>query len=149
MSCPSTTYRACRRGFQTHFSRLATGGGFAVRQLYTDQDEVLFDAMRPCALNGIEDVVSRPDLADRGLFLMLSPIPEERRRAQSELLEEIEAARPAILGALLTAVAHGLRTLPETHLDRLSSDGGFRVVGYGMRGWHGVESRHLHGRLRR
>jgi hypothetical protein len=27
--------------------RLATGGGFAVRQLYTDQDEVLFDASRP------------------------------------------------------------------------------------------------------
>ena len=27
--------------------RLATGGGFAVRQLYTDQDEVLFDATRP------------------------------------------------------------------------------------------------------
>jgi len=26
--------------------RLATGGGFAVRQLYTDQDEVLFDAGR-------------------------------------------------------------------------------------------------------
>ena len=27
--------------------RLAAGGGFAVRQLYTDQDEVLFDAARP------------------------------------------------------------------------------------------------------
>src|SRR5262249_30548469 len=27
--------------------RLATGGGFAARQLYTDQDEVLFDAARP------------------------------------------------------------------------------------------------------
>ncbi len=27
--------------------RLATGGGFAVRQLYTDQDEALFDAQRP------------------------------------------------------------------------------------------------------
>jgi hypothetical protein len=35
--------------------RLATGGGFAVRQLYTDQDEVLFDASRPIILNGIED----------------------------------------------------------------------------------------------
>src|SRR6516162_4972095 len=35
--------------------RLATGGGFAVRQLYTDQDEVLFDATRPVILNGIED----------------------------------------------------------------------------------------------
>ena len=31
--------------------RLATGGGFAVRQLYTDQDEVLFDAARPIILN--------------------------------------------------------------------------------------------------
>ncbi|MCH6583198.1 MAG: hypothetical protein IH808_09300, partial [Proteobacteria bacterium] len=47
------------------FCRLATGGGFAVRQLYTDQDEVLFDAARPVVLNGIEDFVTRPDLADR------------------------------------------------------------------------------------
>lgn len=45
--------------------RLATGDGFAVRQLYTDQDEVLFDAARPVILNGIEDMVTRPDLADR------------------------------------------------------------------------------------
>jgi hypothetical protein len=51
--------------------RLATGGGFAVRQLYTDQDEVLFDASRPMILNGIEDIVARPDLADRALFQAL------------------------------------------------------------------------------
>jgi hypothetical protein len=41
--------------------RLSTGGGFSVRQLYTDSDEVLFDATRPQTLNGIEDVVNRPD----------------------------------------------------------------------------------------
>jgi hypothetical protein len=39
--------------------RLATGGGFATRQLYTDQDEVLLDAQRPIALTGIEDFVIR------------------------------------------------------------------------------------------
>ena len=39
--------------------RLATGGGFAVRQLYTDQDEVLFDAVRPVILNGIEEIITR------------------------------------------------------------------------------------------
>jgi hypothetical protein len=55
--------------------RLATGGGFAVRQLYSDQDEVLFDAARPVILNGIEDIVTRPDLADRSVFLTLEPIP--------------------------------------------------------------------------
>jgi hypothetical protein len=57
------------------FCRLATGGGFAVRQLYTDQDEVLFEAARPVILNGIEDIVERPDLADRAVFLTLEPIP--------------------------------------------------------------------------
>ena len=99
--------------------RLATGGGFAVRQLYTDQDEVLFDAARPVILNGIEDIVTRPDLADRALFLTLEPIPEERRRPEAELWAAFEAERPRILGALLDAVVEGLKRLPEIHLPKL------------------------------
>jgi hypothetical protein len=46
---------------------LATGGGFARRQLYTDTEEVLLNAVRPILLNDIEDMVSRPDLADRAI----------------------------------------------------------------------------------
>ncbi len=99
--------------------RLATGGGFAVRQLYSDQDEVLFDAARPVILNGIEDIVTRPDLADRALFLTLEPISEERRRPEQELWAAFEAERPRILGALLDAVAKGLAMLPQTRLDKL------------------------------
>jgi hypothetical protein len=99
--------------------RLATGGGFAVRQLYTDQDEVLFDATRPVVLNGIEDIVTRPDLADRAIFLTLEPIPEERRRPEKELWAAFEKARPQILGVLLDAVSLGLRRLPDTKLERL------------------------------
>jgi hypothetical protein len=96
--------------------RLATGGGFATRQLYSDQDEMLFNAMRPIILNGIDDVVTRPDLADRAVILTLESIPEDRRRPEKELLAEFEAALPGILGALLDAVAHGLRELPRTRL---------------------------------
>ena len=99
--------------------RLATGGGFAVRQLYSDQDEVLFDATRPVILNGIEDIVARPDLADRAIFLTLEAIPEERRRPEDALWEEFKARRPSILGALLDAIVEGLRRLPETHLPKL------------------------------
>jgi len=99
--------------------RLATGGGFAVRQLYSDQDEVLFDAARPVILNGIEGIVTRPDLADRALFLTLQPIPEERRRPEQELWAVFEAERSRILGALLDAAAKGLAMLPRTRLDRL------------------------------
>jgi hypothetical protein len=99
--------------------RLATGGGFAVRQLYTDQDEMLFDASRPVILNGIEDIVTRPDLADRAVFLTLEAIPEERRRPEAELWAVFEAERPRILGVLLDAVVEGLKRLPETHLPKL------------------------------
>jgi len=99
--------------------RLATGGGFAVRQLYSDQDEVLFDAARPVILNGIEDIVTRPDLADRAVFLTLEPIPEDRRRPEQELWAAFELERPRILGVLLDAVAKGLAMLPRTRLDRL------------------------------
>ena len=99
--------------------RLATGGGFAVRQLYTDQDEVLFDAARPVILNGIEDIVTRPDLADRAIFLTLEAIPEERRRPEKELWAEFDDARPQLLGNLLDAVSHGLKRLPDTRLDCL------------------------------
>jgi hypothetical protein len=59
--------------------RSAGGGSFAVRQLYTDDEEVLFQATRPILLNGIDDVISRPDLADRALFLTLLPIDGDRR----------------------------------------------------------------------
>jgi hypothetical protein len=99
--------------------RLATGGGFAVRQLFTDQDEVLFDAVRPVILNGIEDIVTRSDLADRALFLTLEAIPEERRRPEVELWAAFEAERPKILGALLDAMVEGLKRLPSTRLPKL------------------------------
>ena len=99
--------------------RLSTGGGFAVRQLYTDQDEVLFEATRPVILNGIENMVSRPDLADRALFLALEAIPEDRRRPQAELWAAFEAERPLILGVLLDAIVEGLKRLPTTHLPNL------------------------------
>jgi hypothetical protein len=99
--------------------RLATGGSFAVRQLYTDDDEILFDAARPILLNGIEEVVSRPDLGDRAIFLTLEPIGETQRQAESELWREFQIARPRILGALLDAVAHGLRAVGRVHLNQL------------------------------
>jgi hypothetical protein len=99
--------------------RLTSGGAFAVRQLYTDQDEVLFAAARPVILNGIEDVITRPDLADRAILLTLDPITEVQRRPEQALWREFELARPQVLGALLDAAVHGLQTLGQVQLKRL------------------------------
>jgi hypothetical protein len=112
--------------------RLATGGSFAVRQLYTDDEEVLFEASRPILLNGIEDVICRPDLGDRAIFLTLAPIADGDRRPEAELWREFEIARPRILGALLDAVVHGLRAINHVQLNALPH-GGFRALDRRMR----------------
>jgi hypothetical protein len=101
------------------FCRLATGGGFSTRELYTDQDEILFGSTRPILLNGIDDIATRPDLADRSIALMLAAISDDKRKQEEKLWAEFESKRPRILGALLDAVSHGLKTLPDVQLDRL------------------------------
>lgn len=107
--------------------RLATGGGFATRELYTDGEEVLFDAQRPVILTGIEEVATRPDLLDRTLILNLPSIPEERRRVESAFWREFDAARPLILGALLDAVSAALRNESRVNLERLPRMADFAV----------------------
>ena len=41
------------------FCRIATGGGFAKRQNYTDMEEILIDVQRPLIINGIDEMVTR------------------------------------------------------------------------------------------
>ena len=98
--------------------RLATEGGFGTRKLFTDDEEALFHAERPIILNGIEDFVTRGDLADRAVVLILKEIPEDKRCDEETFWAKFERAAPLILGALLDAVSFGLRTLPEVKLER-------------------------------
>lgn len=99
--------------------RLATGGGFATRALYTDDDEVIFEAQRPVLMNGIDDLGTRPDLLDRAIVLTLPTISESERRDEKGLLAEFERARPRILGALLDGVVAAVSNVDSVVLERL------------------------------
>ncbi len=81
------------------FCRLATGGGFSTRQLYSDDEEKIFKAQRPLVLNGISELTTRQDLLDRALIVTLPPIPETKRRTEREFWSEFDAAKPRLLGA--------------------------------------------------
>jgi len=105
--------------FSDVLCRLATGGGFATRELYTDSDEVLFDAQRPLLLNGIEELATRGDLLDRSLILNLPAIPEERRRSEREFWAAFSAEQPYIFGALCDALSSAVRNVAATQLSRL------------------------------
>jgi hypothetical protein len=99
--------------------RLATGGGFSTRTLYTDRDQQLFEAMRPVILNGIGDVVTRPDLLDRALIVNLPAIPKDARRLERKLYAELERAMPEILGFIFDAIVGGLAGVDKVELDEL------------------------------
>ena len=94
-------------------ARISTGAAHATRLLYADNDEVLMQAEKPIALNGITDFVNRADLADRCIFVTAERILDKDRKPKQDLLAAFEAERPRILGALLDAVAHGIKTLPS------------------------------------
>jgi hypothetical protein len=98
------------------FCRIATGGGFGARLLYTDDEERLFDSTRPIILNGIGNVATRGDLLDRSIVVNLPRI--EAVLDTETLSVEWERAWPALLGACLDAVSTALArreqvTLPE------------------------------------
>jgi hypothetical protein len=94
--------------------RLATGGGFSTRELYTDSDEILFNVMRPVIINGIEEIISRGDLLDRTIIFSLPVIDPKRRIKEKVFWPKFEEAKPRILGALYDAVSGVLRELPST-----------------------------------
>jgi hypothetical protein len=107
--------------------RLATGGGFATRALWTDDEEMIFDAQRPVILTSIEDVTTRGDLLERSLILSLPPIPEHQRRPEKELWNKFDAECPYIFGALLDALSGALRELPGVKLSRMPRMADFAV----------------------
>jgi hypothetical protein len=78
----------------------------------------LFGSKRPIILNGIDDIATRADLADRSIVQTLAAISDERRKLETELWVDFERKHPRILGALLDVVSHGLKTLADVVLDR-------------------------------
>ena len=100
--------------------RLATGGGFGGRELYSDHEEALFDAVRPIVFNAIPDLgAARPDFLDRAVIVEFLDMKPEARRDEAQFWPEFEAARPRILGAMLDAVSVGLTNLPKVRLEQL------------------------------
>jgi len=98
--------------------RLATGGGFGTRQLYTDDDEIIFEAQRPVIVNGIEEIVVRPDLLDRAILVNLPVINEETRRTEQDFWADFNAAHSRLFGALLDRAGSALRNIDSMRLAR-------------------------------
>lgn len=87
--------------------RMATGGGFGKRTLYSDGDETTFQISKPIILNGIDELGERADLGSR-TYLARLEIPRVRK-TEAEIASIFATAAPRVLGALLDALVVALR----------------------------------------
>ena len=99
--------------------RIATGSGFATRELYSNGDEAIFSVQRPILLNGIEELATRSDLIDRSLFLSLPRITEHQRKTEAEFWAEFRQVHGHIFGWLLDCIVAAFRNLSQTELESL------------------------------
>jgi len=95
--------------------RVATGAGMGVRKLYSDDEEQLFQILRPTLITGIGEPSTRGDLLERALLVALPSLSSETRRTEAELMTSFGNAQAKILGALLDIVCVGILNLPDTH----------------------------------
>jgi hypothetical protein len=100
------------------FCRVSTGGGLATRTLFKNDAEMTFRLKRPLILNGISDLATRHDLADRAIIVTLPPIPEDKRKSEKEIFVSWYEVMPAILGALYDAISTALRNIGEVKLEK-------------------------------
>ena len=96
--------------------RMATGGGFATRALYENDEEILFSIQRPILMNGIDDIALRQDLVDRAIVITLPVISDTERKDEKTLWKNFDQCHPWLLGYVLSAASTGLRRLSDIHL---------------------------------
>jgi hypothetical protein len=79
--------------------------------MYTDRGESLFAGAKPIIINGISSLIERSDLGSRTILIEL---PSRKSWISDRVFwKQFEAARPRILGALLTLVSTAIRHLPD------------------------------------
>ena len=97
--------------------RLSTGGAIDARQLYTNLEQVLVEIQRPVIVNGIDDIATRPDLAERSIILNLPGIRDDDRQDEKTFWANFEKARPQILALLLDGLVMALKCRDSVKLE--------------------------------
>ena len=98
--------------------KAVTGDGWVRRKLYTDYELSVITFRRVILLTSIDPGALRGDLGDRVVLVDLDPIDENGRRCEADINIDYDAAKPRILGALLSLVSRVLLELPNVKLER-------------------------------
>jgi hypothetical protein len=102
---------------QDNFCCISTGGSLAKRKLHSNGDEYLASIKRPSIINGISELITRPDLLDRALLIELPRIPSRNRQSEIILHNQFLNDYSKIFSGLMDLLSAVLRVLPTINLD--------------------------------
>jgi len=94
-----------------------TGGGHVKRELYENDEDIIYTFMRCIGMNGINLVTTRPDLLERSLLLELERIEPVDRKTEKELYQNFAKDLPSILGGIFDVLVKAIKIQPTIKLD--------------------------------
>jgi hypothetical protein len=94
-----------------------TGGGHVKRELYENDEDIIYTFMRCIGMNGINLVTTRPDLLERSLLLELERIDPADRKTEKELYQNFAKDLPSILGGIFDVLVKAIKIQPTIKLD--------------------------------
>lgn len=93
-----------------------TGGGFIKRELYTDDEDIVYNLKRNVGINGINLISTRPDLLERSILLELDRIDPSQRKQEKDIHDAFERDLPVILGGVFDVLVKALKIKPTIQL---------------------------------
>lgn len=79
-----------KRKSSDEICKAVTGIGHTKRELYSDDDDIIYEHRRVLSINGINVALTEPDALDRSIFIEPPDIDDIARRGKEELLAEFE-----------------------------------------------------------
>lgn len=100
---------------------IVTGLSYSKRQLYSDDNEILWKIRGALGLSGVTLVPTRSDLLSRSLIITLESIPDDKRLPEGKFWEDFEIDKPKILAGLFDVLSKILTSnLTLTELPRMA-----------------------------
>src|SRR5208283_4824200 len=111
------------------YCRAATGMGFSKRELYSDEEDTIYNFKRCIGLNGINPAARRGDLLDRSMLVPTAKIRNGERKTEEAINAEFDGSKAVILGGFLGILVKALKLYPS-----IKPDGLFRMADFARYG---------------
>jgi hypothetical protein len=89
--------------------RAVTGEAFQKRELYTDDEDILYSFIRCIGINGVNLGAQKPDLLSRGLIQRLENIDKTKRLKIKLIRKKFEEIKPQLLGYIFDTLVKVLQ----------------------------------------